>query len=125
MPGFDLVGESALDEAALELLRSSAADVALLEFDPDTEQAREFMAKAVKSGYSGRFFVITAMLDARDSARAVQLGASGVFLNPIRLTGLCTRYAWWQTVRCGSIHGLSGSSPIDILWSRITLTEKV
>ena len=80
VPGFDVVGDSAIDEAALELLRASAADVALLEFDPDTEQASEFMAKAVKSGYSGRFFVITAMLDARNSARAVQLGASGVFL---------------------------------------------
>ena len=80
VPDFDLVGESAIDEAALDLLRGSAADIALLEFDPDTEQAREFMAKAVKSGYSGRFLVMTAMLDARDSARAVQLGASGVFL---------------------------------------------
>jgi DNA-binding NarL/FixJ family response regulator len=80
VPDFDLVGESAIDESALELLRGSAADVAILEFDPDTEQAREFMAEAVKSGYPGRFFVITAMLDARDSARAVQLGASGVFL---------------------------------------------
>jgi DNA-binding NarL/FixJ family response regulator len=79
-PDFDLVGESAIDETALDLLRDSAADVALLEFDPDTEQAREFMAKAVKSGYSGRFFVMTAMLDARDSARAVQLGAAGIFL---------------------------------------------
>jgi DNA-binding NarL/FixJ family response regulator len=80
VPDFDLVGESAIDGAALELLRGSAVDVALLEFDPDTEQAREFMAEAVKSGYSGRFFVITATLDARDSARAVQLGASGIFL---------------------------------------------
>jgi DNA-binding NarL/FixJ family response regulator len=80
VPDFDLVGESAIDEAALESLRGSGADIALLEFDPDTEQAREFMATAVKSGYSGRFFVITAMLDARDAARAVQIGASGVFL---------------------------------------------
>jgi DNA-binding NarL/FixJ family response regulator len=80
VPDFDLVGESAIDEAALELLHGSAADVVLLEFDPDTEQAREFMSEAVKAGYSGRFFVITAMLDARNSARAVQLGASGIFL---------------------------------------------
>jgi DNA-binding NarL/FixJ family response regulator len=80
VPDFDLVGESAVDGAALELLRASAADVALLEFDPDTEQARQFMAEAVKSGYSGRFFIITAMLDARHSARVVQLGASGIFL---------------------------------------------
>ena len=80
VPDFDLVGESPVDETALELLRGSGAEVALLEFDPDTEHAREFMAKAAKSGYSGRFFVITTMLDARNSARAVQLGASGIFL---------------------------------------------
>lgn len=80
VPDFDLMGESAIDETALELLLGSTADVALLELDPDTARAGEFMAVAVKSGYAGRFFVITAMLDARDSARAVQLGASGVFL---------------------------------------------
>lgn len=80
VPDFDLVGESAADLAALELLRSSAADVALLELDSDSEQAREFMTAAAKSGYAGRFFVITAMLDARNAARAVQLGASGIFL---------------------------------------------
>ena len=80
VPGFDMVGESAVDEAALGLLRGSGAEVAILELDPDTDQAREFMVKAVKAGYSGRFFVITTMLDARNSARAVQLGASGIFL---------------------------------------------
>lgn len=80
VPDFDLVGESAIDEAALELLRGSAADIALLEFDPDTDQARGFMAEAVKSGYSGRFFIITALLDVGKSARALQLGASGIFL---------------------------------------------
>jgi hypothetical protein len=123
VPDFDLVGESAIDEAALELLRGSAADVALLELDPDTVQAREFMAQAVRSGYSGRFFVITAMLDARDSARAVQMAES--FSNPIPPTGWFMPCEWWQRARCGSIRELSGSWPIDILWNQTTLMEKV
>jgi DNA-binding NarL/FixJ family response regulator len=77
---FELVGESATSDETMELLNSSSADVAVLEFDPDPEQTGEFMSSAIKAGYPVRFFVITSLLDARNAARALRIGASGIFL---------------------------------------------
>lgn len=79
-PDFELVGECATNNEALELLNASAADIAVLESDPETGQADHFMSAAARSGFPGRFFVITTRVDARDAARALKLGAAGIFL---------------------------------------------
>lgn len=79
-PGFELAGESPIDSGSIGILERSEADVALVEFGPDTPRGVELMAAAARSRYPGRLFIITEMLDARSSARALKLGVSGIFL---------------------------------------------
>jgi len=79
-PDFELVGECATGNGAMGMLTESAADIALLEMDSDAGNPGEFMLRAARSGYAGKFLVIAGNLDARNSARALKLGASGIFL---------------------------------------------
>jgi DNA-binding NarL/FixJ family response regulator len=72
-PEFELVGECAAGSDAVELLRSAAADLALMDFDA-------FMSDALRAGCRGKFLVIAGAADARDYAHALKLGASGIFL---------------------------------------------
>ena len=86
--GFDVVGECATAQEAIELLVGSAVDIVLLEFDLATGQGVEFIPMARQAGYQGKFLAVTAGHDARNSAVALKLGASGVFLkseSPTRL----------------------------------------
>ena len=86
--GFDVVGECATAQEAIELLAASAVDLVLLEFDLTTGQGVEFIPMARQAGYQGKFLAVTAGQDARDSAVALKLGASGAFLkseSPARL----------------------------------------
>jgi len=77
---FDLVGECADSREALELVRRSGADVVLLDFDAGIDSCNEFLSAAAGSVISGRFLVMMTDADARTSAIALKLGASGVFL---------------------------------------------
>lgn len=79
-PDIELVGECAGNGEALELVRRSGADVVLLDFDSGADSCNEFLTVAGRSVFSGRFLVMTTDADARTSARALKLGASGVFL---------------------------------------------
>jgi DNA-binding NarL/FixJ family response regulator len=79
-PDFELVGECTANNGAMEQLKESAADIALLEVESDATDAGEFMFRAARAGYAGKFLVIAQRLDARNSARALRLGAAGIFL---------------------------------------------
>ncbi len=79
-PGFELAGESPVGNGALGILKDSQPDIALLEFGSNTRQGVELIVAAASSGYMGKFFIITEMLDARSSAHALKLGVSGIFL---------------------------------------------
>ena len=79
-PGFELVGECGNPAEALEILRASPVDVVLLDFDHATEDGDGFMSAARRNGYQGRFLIVAAAADARSSAIAIKLGASGIFL---------------------------------------------
>ena len=79
-PDLDLVGECAGSREALELVRKTGADVVLLDFDAGADTCNEFLSTAARSIFSGRFLVMTTDADARTSAMALKLGASGVFL---------------------------------------------
>src|SRR5579863_2056448 len=76
-PDFEMVGECGISNGAIGLLTGAGADVALLEFDPHAGDPAGFMASAVHAGYKGKIFIITTMLDGRNAARALRLGASG------------------------------------------------
>ena len=79
-PGIDLVGECGNSAEALEMLSASPVDIVLLDFDHATVDGGGFMSAARRNGYQGRFLIVAAAADARSSAIAIQLGASGVFL---------------------------------------------
>jgi len=61
-------------------LNRSGVDIILLDFDVGSERASEFIANAREAGYQGRFLIVTGAPDAGNSALALKLGASGIFL---------------------------------------------
>ncbi len=78
-PGFEVAGECGNCTEALGILGHSPVDVVLLDFDLGTERGNEFISAARRAGYRGRFLIVAGTADARDSAVALKLGASGVF----------------------------------------------
>jgi two-component system, NarL family, nitrate/nitrite response regulator NarL len=74
------VGDCDTTAEALELVKTSAVDVLLLDFEFGEQGTDAMMAAARQVGYQGRFLIIARSLDAWKSARALKLGASGIFL---------------------------------------------
>jgi DNA-binding NarL/FixJ family response regulator len=88
-PGLEVVAECGRSAEAIEVLNASPVDVVLLDFDHAMEgQAGQdshaghdgFISAARRSGYQGRFLIVAGEADARNSALAIRLGASGIFL---------------------------------------------
>lgn len=79
-PGFEVAGECGNSTEALEILKHSQVDVVLLDFDLGTDRGDELISAARRAGYQGRFLIVAGAAEARDSAVALKLGASGVFL---------------------------------------------
>ncbi len=79
-PGFEVAGECSTFEEALQLMNRSLVDLVLLHLDLGSEDGNEFMSAAREAGYRGRFLIVTGTADARNSAIALKLGASGIFL---------------------------------------------
>src|SRR5579863_4667232 len=79
-PGFEVTGVCGASNEALEVLKASPADVVLLEFDLGAEQGNAFISTARRAGYKGRFLFVAGAPDVRNSALALKLGASGIFL---------------------------------------------
>jgi DNA-binding NarL/FixJ family response regulator len=79
--GFEIAGECGASAEALEVLRGSAVDVVLLDFHlGEGDTATKFISAAREAGYRGRFLIVADAADARNSALALKLGASGIFL---------------------------------------------
>jgi DNA-binding NarL/FixJ family response regulator len=79
-PGFDVTGECSTFEEALQVMNRSEVDLVLLHLDLGWEDGNEFMSAAREAGYRGKFLIVTGTADARNSAIALKLGASGIFL---------------------------------------------
>jgi len=79
-PDFEVAGECGTSAEALEVLSKSTVNVVLLDFDVGTEHWNDFISAARQAGYQGRFLIVTGSPDVRNSAIALQLGASGIFL---------------------------------------------
>ena len=67
-PGFHIAGECGSSGDAIDVLKSVAVDVVLLDFQLGPEQSDEFMASARQAGYKGRFLLVSASADARPVA---------------------------------------------------------
>ncbi len=82
-PDFELAGDFATGCEALEFLGAAPTgvpDIVLLDFDLREDHGNDFISAAVRSGYRGKFLIVTSAPDARDCAYALKLGASGIFL---------------------------------------------
>jgi DNA-binding NarL/FixJ family response regulator len=77
---FEVVGICGTSGEALEILIGTSVDVVLLEFDLGAEEGTAFIANARRAGFNGRFLIVTRAADGRNSALALKLGASGIFL---------------------------------------------
>ena len=79
-PDLEVAGECGSSAEALEMLKGSTVDVVLLDFDVGAEHGNDFISAARQAGYQGRFLIVAGSADVGNSAIALKLGASGVFL---------------------------------------------
>jgi two-component system, NarL family, nitrate/nitrite response regulator NarL len=79
-PDLEVAGECGSSAEALEMLRSSTVDVVLLDFDVGAEHGNDFISAALQAGYQGRFLIVAGSANVGNSAIALKLGASGIFL---------------------------------------------
>jgi DNA-binding NarL/FixJ family response regulator len=79
-PDFDVAGECGTSGEALGILKASAVDVVLLDFNFGTEHGHDFISAARQAGYKGQFLIVAGSADVRNSAIALKDGASGIFL---------------------------------------------
>src|ERR1700691_1133587 len=64
-PDLEVVGECGTSAEALGILKSSAVDVVLLDFEYSREQGNDFMSDARQVGYQGKFLILAGSLDLR------------------------------------------------------------
>jgi DNA-binding NarL/FixJ family response regulator len=79
-PDFEMAGHCGTSAEALAIVRRSAIDIVLLDFDLGEDHGSHFISDARQAGYTGKFLMITAGMTATESSIALQLGASGIFL---------------------------------------------
>lgn len=78
--GLEVVGQCARISEALEIIGHSPVDLILLDFNLGKERGTDLIAAVRQAGYAGRILMVTAVMDASEVLKALQLGASGVFL---------------------------------------------
>ncbi len=132
-PGLEIVGECSNPSEGLEILRAARVDVILLDFDDAIEGGDGFISAARRNGYEGRFLILTGGADASNSATAIRLGASGIFLKsepPDRLVRAITVVAngavWLdqRIIRLLADQSVDRFPPRDGLGSANLLTER-
>lgn len=64
----------------LRLLRSEQIDLVLLDYDLGDEQGTAFLSGAQREGYQGKVLLVTAGMSDAGTLRAMEDGASGIFL---------------------------------------------
>jgi len=79
-PGFEMAGHCGTVAEALDLLQRTAVDQVLLDFDLGDDHGSQFISSARAAGYRGKVLMVTAGMSASESAVALKLGASGIFL---------------------------------------------
>jgi DNA-binding NarL/FixJ family response regulator len=77
---FEMVALCGTPAEALVVLNRSAVDIVLLDFDLEDDTGTRFISTAQAAGYRGKILMVTAGMNALDSALAWKLGISGIFL---------------------------------------------
>jgi DNA-binding NarL/FixJ family response regulator len=75
-----VVGECGTPAEALEILSASPVDVVLLDFAHAMEDSGSVILATRRQGFHGQFLIVADSADAKSSAIAIKLGASGIFL---------------------------------------------
>ena len=79
-PDLEMKAHCATLSEATDILRQKPIDLVLLDYDLGKENGFEFIARARKGGFSGRFLMLTAGMSDDESVQALGLGVAGIFL---------------------------------------------
>jgi DNA-binding NarL/FixJ family response regulator len=79
-PDFEVVADCGTVTEALDLLRRERVDIALLDFDLGHDHGSQLIAACRQAGLPVKVVMVTAGMTASQSATALRLGASGIFL---------------------------------------------
>lgn len=85
---FDVVGQFASAAEALPVLKRGVS-VVLLDADPGTAGALEFVEAARKGGYPGKILIVTAGISGQEAVQLIQAGVSGIIHKQHSLQELC------------------------------------
>jgi DNA-binding NarL/FixJ family response regulator len=76
----EVVADRGSAREALEVLQRTPVDIVLLDFDLGHDHGGHFIAASRRAGSTARILMVTAGMTAAESATALRLGASGIFL---------------------------------------------
>ena len=79
-PDFRIAGSCSSVTEALDILNREGIDLVLLDYDLGEEQGSSFLDISKARGFTGRVLMVTAGMSDAGTLRAVEAGASGVFL---------------------------------------------
>lgn len=77
-PDFEVAGEVATIEDALEVVKTKHIDLVLLDIDLGSQKGGAFVNLARSAGFKGRILVVTAGVSKVEATRLLQNGCSGV-----------------------------------------------
>jgi DNA-binding NarL/FixJ family response regulator len=112
--GIELAGTFSSAEEALASVASRSVDVVLLDFDLGEGHGLHFLDASRERGYRGKVLMVTAGMSNADTLRALEGGASGVFLKhspPAELITAIHKVADGQTwLDAGTVQFLVGAA---------------
>jgi DNA-binding NarL/FixJ family response regulator len=79
-PDLRVAGSCATAAEALDVMDSEPVDIVLLDYDLGEEQGTFFLEEAKRRAFAGHILMVTAGMTDADTLRALESGASGIFL---------------------------------------------
>ena len=92
-PDFQIAGQSASIEEALEVIARTPVDIVLLDYDLGDGKGTDFLTQANRAGFQGRVLVVTAGVTESEAAEIIRLGIAGI------LRKHCSPAALAQSIR--------------------------
>jgi len=87
-PDFQIAGDCASATEALEIIKRELVDLVLLDFDLGEQQGSSFLDQAKRLEFEGKILMVTAGMSDAGTLKALENGASGIFLKhspPVQL----------------------------------------
>ena len=103
---FAIVGECATVDEGVNVLKSSAVDVVLLDIDLGLQQGGAFLPLAREAGFQGKILVVTAGVSRLEASRLVERGCAGIVLKQERPEVLI------EHIR--AVSGQAGNEPVTL-----------